>query len=238
MARGAGNTFIFNIDRVELADYSGYTDNNSILYNIRVWDYQNNSAATPKSGNYLIKVEELEDTNGKTDDKKETEGFTQSLLMYIILLIVIVVVVGVVLFLFIKKSKEDIDEDRHKLRMAIADVHEGAVSADKPLAAPPSGIAPMADYQTAQLPSADDRTQTLGYLPEASSEPVMPSSDYSGLQQSGTPSEKQLATELEKPDTPTVSEPADDSAKTTKTQPKVEIADGLAVSLPDDGAEQ
>jgi hypothetical protein len=234
MTKAAGNTFTFNIDRVELLDYSGYTDNNSILYKVKVWDHHNNSAGAPDSGNFLIKIEDIDDTKQDSKDEEKDEGFSQSLLLYLLIMVVIVVVVFMVLFMFIKKSKEDIDDDRHKLRMAIADVQEAASGGGAPLAAPPTGISPSPGSPPGQLPTPDSQTGPVGYLPEAQPEPQSQPDEYSDYKKAGLLAPEQSAAPSAEPDKPKVLDLPDEKSPTTKKGSKVDIDDGLSISLPDD----
>jgi hypothetical protein len=243
MTKGAGNVFTFQIDRVELTDYSGYSDNNSIKYKLKVWDYHNNTDSAPDSGDFIIQLEVVEEPKDEPKDQKTEDAFSGSLLLYLLLLIVIIVVVFLVLFMFIRKSKDDIDEDRHKLRMAIADVTEAAAAGSPQPDAPPTGIAPMVggdgqapaidiQAQTMDVPSLEPQDGPVGYLPEApmySDESIAQPTEDQAAQQAGlmapTPQPQPQTDMPQVAPTPEVSGTEDPEAK-------VNIDDGLSVSLP------
>jgi hypothetical protein len=125
MTEAIDGTFYYEIKRVDLSDMLVASGENSIFYKVLVWDYSNNMAMQPEYGNYNISMKEVE-SNDPGDDKRvvEQQGIPQGMLMNIIALVVFIVIVAAILVVFIKKQSAKMTEDRHKLRMAIADMNE------------------------------------------------------------------------------------------------------------------
>jgi hypothetical protein len=149
----------------------GFED--EIIYHIVVTDHSQNSARIPENGDYNITLKELEQ---QTDDPKpqsepvEQESFFEMILANIIALVAVLVIFGLVLFAFVRKQSENIYSDRHKLRMAIADVSEGA-SIGSQGAEPPMGIRTVAE--PAGLPPGGS---TISFDPTAkAAHPALPS---------------------------------------------------------------
>jgi len=123
-----------------------------------VWDYNGNTARVPEEGNYIVTLRDLEDPKDDPEPKEDVDdnkGLFEMMLANIIALVVIVVFVGLMLFFFIRKQSENIYKDRHKLRMAIADVSEGAKTGSTEVLQP-VGISSMDDLPG--LPRSDAGT--------------------------------------------------------------------------------
>jgi N-acetylneuraminic acid mutarotase len=230
--------FSISIDRVELLEHAGYGGDDIILYKVKAWDFQNNVDTAPTSENFRITLLDIEDDDGGKDDKStEDKGLSRQFLINIILMIVIIVVVALVLFMFIKKQSKKMDEDRHKLRMAIADVSEAAASSSPSLAAPPAGTQPSAGLQgQGQAPSIDVPFTPAGYLPPASTGP--PSQADLAQQQADIQAMDQVGQMAPAESTPEPgvmqSEPAPgETVRSDVTKDKkVKIGDDLSISLP------
>ena len=254
MTKGTDDTYTLVVDRVELPDLAGsYTDENLIYYKIVAKDHFNNTATVPAADKFKITLEEYE--TGKTDDGKETtenEGLSRGLLLNIIILVIIVAIVAVILFLFIRKQTEKMSEDRHKLRMAIADVSEASAAGQAPpmtdgaITTPDSALPSMYGTEvTGAAPDApqfafgEGAQQPAGYLPESSAHLEGTVPDYDASQQypaedgTLTPDEQaiQQAGLMTGPTQPQHIQPQ----VTEFEQPgrsEIEIDKGLSVSLP------
>jgi len=128
MTKASDGSYYYEIKRAELSEMMTISDENALFYKVLVWDYSNNMAMLPEYGNYKITVKEIESDDTKDDSTTvEPQGIPRGMLINIIALVVFVIVVAVVLVVFIKKQSAKMTEDRHKLRMAIADMNEGPV---------------------------------------------------------------------------------------------------------------
>jgi hypothetical protein len=134
--------YTITIDRVELLEQAGYAGDNVILYKVKAWDYHNNMDTSPDADNFRITLLDIEDKDdGKDDKSTEDKGQSRQFMINIIIMVIIIVVVALVLFMFVRKQGEKMDEDRHKLRMAIADVSEAATAGGAAgVATPPAQI--------------------------------------------------------------------------------------------------
>jgi hypothetical protein len=172
LSRKIDGSYNIEIDRNEVLKMSGGVANAQIEYYIMVWDHSDNTARIPEEGNYLVTLKDLEDPGDKPKKDKDdvsTDGLFEMLLANIIVLVAIVVFVALMLFFFIRKQSENIYKDRHKLRMAIADVSEGAKTGSTDIL-PPVGMAPAENAQS--LPQAD---AGISYDPGAASTgPALP----------------------------------------------------------------
>ncbi|UCH89217.1 MAG: hypothetical protein JSV49_00790 [Thermoplasmata archaeon] len=129
MTESSDGKYSINIDRVELVELAEYTGGDRIYYKIEVSDFRNNSVTVPEKGNYNITL--LADDDGKgSDTSKDSEDklFSGSFMVNLIILIIVFIIVGIIVFIFIKKQTKVISEDRHKLRMAIAEAEEAAAA--------------------------------------------------------------------------------------------------------------
>ncbi|UCH89560.1 MAG: hypothetical protein JSV49_02630 [Thermoplasmata archaeon] len=219
MTKILSDTFIITLDRAELDELAQYSGGDRIYYKIEVWDYHNNSAVTPDSGNYNITLSEIDEKDDTSKKESGEDEFSKELTIYLIVLILMIIVIAVTLFLFIRKQSEKMGEDRHKLRMAIADVQEAASSATANLATAPAGIQPIAPPQEpgqGQFPSIESPSASTTYLPPATvlsqtrPEPAAQEADIKPMEQAG------LQTPVE-----------------STEEKKVKIDDDLFLTLPD-----
>jgi hypothetical protein len=128
---------------------AGYAGEDIIIYNVQVWDFHNNTARAPTTGNFNITLLDIDETETE-EEEKDDEGFLQAFMLNIIILVIVIVIIAIILFFFIRKQGEKIDQDRHKLRMAIADVEEAAGGK---LPSTPDAAQPMDTLEP--LPSLD-----------------------------------------------------------------------------------
>jgi hypothetical protein len=222
------NKYSITIDRVEFTELAGYAGDDLILYRVQAWDFNNNTAAAPVTGNYNVTLFDLDKTDG--DDKKDSDdkGFSSALMFNIIIMVVIIAVVAVVLFFFIKKQKKDIGEDRHKLRMAIADAQDAASAGGAPAGSLETAPAVPGAPEVAGLPPAAQQAPA-GYLPEAPQPAPVPT-EYDPYQQAGLMTDPALEPQpTPTPEQPPVPEPAPEEPK---QESKVDVGDGLSISLP------
>jgi hypothetical protein len=130
MKNNFDGTYSLEVDRVDLENLAGCAGESLIQYHVEVMDSNNNKIRSPKVGHYTVEIRDVEENDDPVDNKEEQTGPPMSFYVNIAAMIIIILVVAVVLFMFIRRQSEDIYKDRHKLRMALADVSEG-VSADK-----------------------------------------------------------------------------------------------------------
>jgi len=239
MTKGPDNIYTIEIDRGEMPDLSGYAGENIILYKISATDYQNNRVFTPDSGNYNITLYSGDDSSQKS--KTESQGvFDNTLTLSIIMLVIVIVTVGFLLVFFIKKQSKAISDDRHKLRMAIADAQEAGKGAELSHAV---GMQTASGIPTLPPQPEGYGTGYQGDLPQPEETPVLPP-PLSDLEPA--------------PGESTVAQPATAMAGTTSAEavsndtletgipdfpgkkgegekgPAVELEKGLFVSLPED----
>jgi hypothetical protein len=255
MTKNTDGSFSIIIDRVEVAALEGFEGEEKIGFKVSVWDTSSNNATSPASGNYEITLEEIDDTPGTPGkEDKEPEGLSGSFYVNLVIMIIVIIIVAVVLFLFIRKQSEKMGEDRHKLRMAIADVTEaaGAGTVEKPSAQMPAAPeAPglpgtynaAAPYGAGSQPSTIDITPKVtpqitptppgqegpvGYLPEAAGAPA-PAPPAGGQD-----AQYQQAGLMTGP----AATPPGQPATGTRPGSGVEVDQGVYVSLPKDAGSQ
>jgi N-acetylneuraminic acid mutarotase len=251
MTKNPDGSFSITIDRVEVADLEGYQGENKIGFKVGVWDTSGNNVTSPTSGNYEISLEEIETPPDKPEtQEKEDEGVSSGFYLNLAIMIIIVIIVAIVLFLFIRKQSEKMGEDRHKLRMAIADVTEAAAAGtgEQPSAqmpAAPEALGLPGTYDAAAPYGAESQPQTIditptvtpqiapgppgqdapvGYLPEATgatTEPPIGDQDSQAYQQAGL---------MTGPDEAVT----DQTVTETQVDSEVEVDQGVYVSLPED----
>lgn len=176
MKTEAGDTFSIEIDRTEFDFISGYKKENEILFKVMVLDHHNNSAVMPLDGNYNITLTEDIDTANGNVKKTEDKGSLNMILMVAIPMVAIITFVAIMLYLFIRRQSKYITEDRHKLRMAIADTSEITSYTIKP-----SAHIQGSDQYPSQLQAPEEAQEPIsiegtspvaGYLPEATIQPT------------------------------------------------------------------
>jgi N-acetylneuraminic acid mutarotase len=250
MKDDGGGSFSIIIDRVELTSLGDYGNEESISFKVTVWDPSGNNATSPQSGTYEITLKDVDDTEEPTKQDKEEKGMSNEFIVSLVALVIVIIIVALILFIFIRKQSEKIGEDRHKLRMAIADASEkpGAGTVEQPGvrtpaardatslpgtydAAAPFGaesqsptidVAPTTTPKIA--PSPPGQESPAGYLPEAagvSAEPTAGEQDSQAYQQAGLMTGPSETV----PDQPATETPPDSG---------VEVEKGVFVSLPKD----
>ncbi|UCH90150.1 MAG: hypothetical protein JSV49_05805 [Thermoplasmata archaeon] len=164
MSSASGNKYSITIDRMKIPDLTGYGGDNIIRYRIEAWDFGNNSDIEPQNGNFNITIidPDAEGTDESEETKEKEQWLTPEMTINLIVLIAIIIFVAILLFIFIRKQSEKMSEDRHKLRMAIADVHEAAAAGSP---APLEGLEAPAEAQ-AGLPGQEPQAASQAELPD------------------------------------------------------------------------
>ncbi|UCH89147.1 MAG: hypothetical protein JSV49_00420 [Thermoplasmata archaeon] len=234
MLGNSDGTYTITIDRMEVQELADFNGGNVIHYYIKVTDNNGNSIRTPEEGTYDVTIKELE-TGDDPEDEEETEkgDMSKGIITNATFMGILIIIVAIVLFVFIRKQSEKIHADRHKLRMAIADMHENTSQRNgAPLlgdgsdgeTSPSPAQPPVIDITASSSGTASSPTPAIGG-PATPVTPQLPPAKESSQTAGRTDTGSQAVNVNVKPT-------AVAAAPSQNPSGKVEVSNGLFVSVP------